>query len=437
METNVQKLPRGLTPRWSTKGISAGMAGMLMMQFTFYATDVVGLDMGIVGVLLLASKLLDAVIGLLVGFGVDKMNSRMGKGRPFDLFLIPMWLCTVLLFSTPNFGMTGKIIYVFAFYSLANAVFTTLMGGGESAYLGRAVPDDVGRAKVTSVSGVLVMLACTVGSVILPQLMDTWGTRPGGWTWISLVYAVPMALLGMVRFLTIKEKPIAEGSPDSQRIGVKEGLSLIFRNKYVFVLAPAALLCTLAQTISTTVGTYYFKYIIGDLGLMSTIGMLGLISPLVMLLFPVAIKTIGGMNFVRIGLVLAMVGNLIKLIDLTSLPLLIISQLLASTGLSTLVMMQGYFILQSIDYGEKKFGKRVEGLSSAVNGLYSKLGAGLASVLLGAVMSIVGYVNLAPSQSDSAMTAIVAMYSWVPAILCALMLITIHFYDLEKKPRTK
>jgi len=429
---NNEKLPFSFIPLWASKSISVGMSGLLMMQFTFYATDVVGLDTGLVGALLLLVKLLDAAIGLVVGFLVDKTHTRLGKGRPYELFLIPMWACIVLLFSTPDFGMAGKIIYVFAFYSLGNGVFATLLGGGEVAYLGRAVQSDHQRAKVTSVSGVLVMLICTIGSVILPQLMATWGTQTGGWQKIALAYALPMCVIGMLRFINIKEKPTRSTSANNQGMRVKEGLSLIFRNKYVFVLAPAALLCNLTQTTSTIVATYYFTYIIKDLGLMSYVSMIGLITPLVLLLFPVAIRTIGGMNFVRIGLILGVVGNLLKLIDLTNVPLLVISQLLANTGLSTLTMMQGYFVLQSIDYGERKFGKRVEGLSSAVNGLYAKVGAGLASVMIGGLMSLAGYVNLDSRQPAAALNTIIALYSWIPAVLCVLMLITVHFYDLEK-----
>jgi len=429
---NNEKLPFGFIPLWASKSISVGMSGLLMMQFTFYATDVVGLDTGLVGALLLLVKLLDAAIGLVVGFLVDKTHTRLGKGRPYELFLIPMWACIVLLFSTPDFGMAGKIIYVFAFYSLGNGVFATLLGGGEVAYLGRAVQSDHQRAKVTSVSGVLVMLICTIGSVILPQLMATWGTQTGGWQKIALAYALPMCVIGMLRVINIKEKPTRSTSANNQGMRVKEGLSLIFWNKYVFVLAPAALLCNLTQTTSTIVATYYFTYIIKDLGLMSYVSMIGLITPLVLLLFPVAIRTIGGMNFVRIGLILGVVGNLLKLIDLTNVPLLVISQLLANTGLSTLTMMQGYFVLQSIDYGERKFGKRVEGLSSAVNGLYAKVGAGLASVMIGGLMSLAGYVNLDSRQPAAALNTIIALYSWIPAVLCVLMLITVHFYDLEK-----
>ncbi len=150
-----------------------------------------------------------------------------------------------------------------------------------------------------------------------------------------------------------------------------------------------------------------------------------------------AIRTIGGMNFVRIGLIISIVGNLLKLIDLTNLPLLVVSQLMSTSGLSFFLMMQGYFMLQTIDYGEEKFGKRVEGLSSAVNGLYAKIGAGLASVLVGGLMGAAGYINHASVQSGTANDTIVALYSWIPAVLSVLILVTVHFYDLEKKLQKK
>jgi len=80
------KLSFGFIPLWASKSISAGMSGMLMMQFTFYATDVVGLDTGMVGVLLLLVKLLEAAIGLVVGFMVDKTNTRLGKADRMNSF---------------------------------------------------------------------------------------------------------------------------------------------------------------------------------------------------------------------------------------------------------------------------------------------------------------------------------------------------------------
>ena len=422
-------------PLWASKSVSVAMGGMLIIQFTYYATEYVGLSPAIVGIILLLSRLLDAVAGIAVGFLVDRTNTRFGKGRAYDLLLIPMWVSMVFLFSAPDFGMTGKVIYLWALFTLTSTVFMSLLGGGEAAYLSRAVHDNMQRAKVTSITGVLVMLLCSIGGALLPQLMATLGMQTGGWQKIALIYAVPMSLIGMIRFLAIKEKPFAYESSvtDNQKIGLKEGAKLVLRNRYIFILAFAGLFCNLTVTLVTTIATYYFTYIIGNLGLMSFISMIGLLTPLLFLIFPIAVRSIGGMNFIRIGLVLAALGNLIKLIDITNIPLLVTGQLLANGGTSALLMMQGYFILQIIDYGERKTGKRIDGLSSAVCALHGKIGAGLASVLIGIVLGAAGYMSLVHEQSERVMNVIVSLYTWIPAVLCVLILITINFYDLEKK----
>ena len=403
------------------------------MYFTFYATEIVGLDIGVVGILIAATKVLEAAFSLMVGFIVDKTNTRFGKGRPYSLFLLPMWLSVIFLFSTPDLSMTGRTIYVFALYCLVNAVFNTLLVGGESAYMSRAITEYRHRAQVTSVSAVLVMLICATGGILMPQLMATWGTQPGGWGKIAIVYGLPMCAVGMLRFFFIKEKD--DGTTVNSTIKIKTNLRNVMRNKYIFILAPATALCLLVQTISSIVGTYYFTYIIGDLALMSYAGMIGLASPLLLLLFPAATRTIGGMNFIRIGLALAVIGSLIKLINPSNLALVITSQLLGNLGLTSLLMMGGYFALQCIDYGEQKTGSRAEGLTSAVSGLFGRVAAGLASVLVGTAMGVAGYVNNAAQQIPQAENMIIALYSWIPAVLCAIILVILHFYDLDCKLR--
>lgn len=49
--------------------------------------------------------------------------------------------------------------------------------------------------------------------------------------------------------------------------------------------------------IETLVGTYYFTYIMGNLALLGMVGLLGLISPIILLLFPIALKRIGSVEY--------------------------------------------------------------------------------------------------------------------------------------------
>ena len=72
------------------------------------------------------------------------------------------------------------------------------------------------------------------------------------------------------------------------------------------------------------------------------------------------------MQFVRIGLVMAIAGNVMKIFAPTNLVVLTIGNLLAGVGASTLTMICGYFIIQYMDHIEWQSRKRVEGMANAI-----------------------------------------------------------------------
>ena len=64
---------------------------------------------------------------------------------------------------------------------------------------------------------------------------------------------------------------------------------------------------------------------------------------------------------------------------------------------------------------------------------YEKLMWGFSYVLLGAILSIGGYVGTAASQSASAITAIRTSYIYVPIILTVIQIIVLFFYHLDEE----
>jgi len=428
-----KKMPLWYTPAWASRSISVAISVILMMQVTYYSTEVLGLGSGVVGVILLVSKLFDGITDLLVGFAIDRTDTKLGKARPYELFIIPLWILIILLFSTPNFGETGKIIYVFIMYTLIFSVCSTFLMASETVYLGRAVQDGTTRGKLLSISGVLTMLFSAAVSIMLPSLMATLGTQPGGWTKISLILGIPMMLMGIIRFVTIKEKRTIDTETKEEKISIKKGISILKQNKYIFILSLIILGANLVQNIVSVAGTYYFTYVIGNLSLLGVVGLVGLAAPFVLLLFPVAIRTIGAVGFVRIGLILATIANILRFIFPTNLPVVYLTVMISGIGASTITMMNSYFILQCIDYGEQKTGIRVEGLPTSVTNFAAKIGQGIAAVSVGFVMALGGYIGSQAEQSASAIFSIRSLYSLIPAVICMLMLIALHFYDIEKK----
>ena len=68
---------------------------------------------------------------------------------------------------------------------------------------------------------------------------------------------------------TIKETS-TRGIAASTTINLKEGVYLLFHNKYVLIYALALLLTNIATNFGSAT-TYYFKYIVQNLGLMSLV----------------------------------------------------------------------------------------------------------------------------------------------------------------------
>lgn len=425
-------LPRAFALRFSTRGISLAVDVIVMMQLTFYATDVVGLPAGLVGSLFLAAKVFDGVTDLAVGFVIDRTSTRWGKARPYELFIIPAWVLTVAIFSTPEMSTFWQATYLFVLYALIQSVCHTFLNGSEGMYLKRSLRGEVRYAKVLSRQGVFVIAVAAVASVALPQLMATWGTEPGGWTKIALVYGVPMVVLGLVRFFTVKELPEDDVDAETEeQVKVKDALKALVQNKFVFVLAGIVLLANVIINMNTIVGAYYFKYIFGDLGLLSVVALAGIIMPVTYLLFPLAVRTIGAINFLRTGLVLAMVGfGLIALFP-TSLVAVVVGQLLGSFT-SIVTILVGFFVIQTMAYGEWKTGRRIDAVTNSVTNFTSKIGSGLASAGVGILMGAVGYDGLAAAQTPQAESAIVGLYSLVPLALTAGMLALTFLYRLDR-----
>lgn len=223
---SVKKKNRWYPWAWSTRGFALGVNSLLLMQVTFYATEYLKLAPALVGMLLLVTKLFDGVTDLVAEFIIDKTNSRWGKARPYELFLIPTWILTILLFSSPmGLGTTGRAAYLFVLFLLINAVCVTFLSSSESVYLARSTKDEGLRAKALTAAGIMATLFPTVVSIILPILMATWGTQPGGWTKIMLVFGVPFTIVGMIRFLCIKEIEVGNQSEKEKMPIAQEKLS--------------------------------------------------------------------------------------------------------------------------------------------------------------------------------------------------------------------
>ena len=101
---------------FSLNNCATNIAMFLMMQYSYYTQNVLGLAAAIIGIIVTATRIFDAVTDPLVGFLVDRTNGRFGKFRPYMLVgNIIIWAS--LIFNTPTtWSIQQKYLYTTLFY---------------------------------------------------------------------------------------------------------------------------------------------------------------------------------------------------------------------------------------------------------------------------------------------------------------------------------
>ncbi len=429
-------LPKYFKWAWTSRGLSLALNVILIMQLTYYCTDMLGMAPTLIGSLLLASKLLDGVTDLVVGFVIDKTNTKLGKARPYEICIVFVWLFTILMFSTPNIGTVGQSVFIFIMYALINSICATFLNGGDAVYLARSVRSESNRVSVMSFNGGIIMLCSIVFSIVLPQLIAGVGATKAGWTVIAASIGIPMAVIGILRMVFVKEVVHTDTSKAGQKeetVPLKTGLGCIIKNKYIWILAGMTFVVQLSTNIGSAVNTYYFKYIMGNIGLATLVSMSSMITPIVMLVFPVLTRKFGTVTILKAGAILGVVGYGIRIIGGTNLVTLTVGSLIGGVAILPITMMISIYLIDTMDYGEWKTGVRVEGMLGSVNSFSSKLGSGIASGMVGLIMGLAGYDGTLAVQSASANASIIALFNYVPMVLMVVLLLLAIAYKLDKE----
>lgn len=95
----------------------------------YFYTNVIGVSAGVVGTILLVSRVFDGVSDLLIAQLMDKINSRHGKARAWILWMAaPYAVSATALFAVPSHaGKMVQAIYIFVTYNLCTTVVYTAL----------------------------------------------------------------------------------------------------------------------------------------------------------------------------------------------------------------------------------------------------------------------------------------------------------------------
>jgi Na+/melibiose symporter-like transporter len=443
-----EKLPIWFTAAWSSRSVALSLNMGLVAYSSLYFTDVLGLNPAVIGFVLMISKFMDAFTDIIIGYVVDRTKTKLGKARPYEISIALLWLFIYMMYATPEMGTIATYAWVFITYTLQSAVFITILYGTDPVYLVRSVRTENNRVKVTAATGVYNLLFGTIVGIILPQIMKNVGVDRHSWAMAALCLAVPCGTIGLLRFFLIPELSDAELAGENvteniviektaienkPKLSLKKALGVLKRNKYIWMYAIMYLCYHMANGVSGGAQTYYLKYIIGDLGVGTWLnaGMM-IILPLLMFA-PKIMEKLGTGKTLRSGLVLMLVGPIIRMAGGTNLATLIIGYIFFVAGSVPIAFMLNIYLFECMDYGELKTGTRVEGMMGSITSFMAKVASAVSGWFVGVMLSLTGYVGTAAAISSSAETGIKLLFNVIPIVIVVIALVISFRYDIEKK----
>lgn len=406
---------------------------MISLYLLFFYTNIMHLNSAAISVMFLVTKLFDGVTDLIVGFLIDKTHTKWGKSRPWILFgAIPFAVTAVLAFSVPNISQTGMLIYAYITYMLLSLAYT-IVNIPMASILSALSEDPAERTNLATCRVFFSYIGSTVVSAFGLTLVDKFGNgnQALGFRLVMMLFGIIGCLIFFFCFFNTKERV----QEQAEKVSIIENLLCLIHNKPWKIFALNIIWFFGGYVIQASAVIYYFTYVVGNESLVQIVATITTLVPVAAnLCVPFLVKKILKKNLMQIGSVIHIAGLVIIFFGGTSTPILICGSLIAAAGYGLRGSMHFAIQPDPVDYGEWKSGVNTAGTLSAVNGFIGKVGMAVASSAGAALLAVGGFNSeaAAAAQTSSALTAITAMYIWVPVIFNVCSLITMHFYDLDK-----
>lgn len=373
---------------------------------------------------------------LIVGTCMEKMHSKYGKARPWLLWwCVPFAVSLVLMFSAPDFGMAGKIVYAFLTYNLAVTITYTAINlpFGSLAALMTKNQTERGYLNISKMvfafGGGMVVNAATL------PLVKMFGNDSAAWMKTFMIYGVVAIILFLIVFFTTKEAVTEEAEKNEivENVKISDTLKSLLKNKYWLIMLAIFFLNSVVNAF-IGVNVYYSQYIMNDDSLVGNLSIFQNIASFVA--FAVCTLIIGKVGKQKIaigGVAISFFGYLMVLINPTSYIVLYTTAVIKGVGNASLSGVMYGMLADTVEYNDWKSGIRAEGLVFSANSIGQKVGSGIGSAVLGWVLAAFGYVSSSATQPLSAITGIRVIFLYVPIVVFAIMFIILLFYNLDKE----
>ncbi|HNW50940.1 MAG TPA: MFS transporter [Prolixibacteraceae bacterium] len=429
-------------------GFGDAASSMFWKIFSFYLaifyTDVFGISAVAAGTMLLVTRIWDTAIDPIMGVVGDRTNTRWGKFRPYLLWVaVPFGIMGVLLFTTPDFGTTGKLVYAYITYTLMMMAYTAI-NVPYASLLGVMTSNTNDRTTLASYRMIFAFGGSLLVVAIYQPLVDLF--KKG--VEVTTAYQLTMVVVGIVAvlffFLTFSWTKERIKPPKSQQNSLKDDFNNLLKNVPWFILLGAGVMTLIFNSVRDGVAIYYFKYYIVDDTAVSLSKMTFTFSTLYFLLGqafnmvgvamakPISAKLGKRRTFMFAMVAAAVLSTMFYFCTRDNVVFLYILQAFTSFCAGMIFPLLWSMYADTADYSEWKTGRRATGLVFSASSMSQKLGWTLGGSLTLWLLGFFGFqANV--DQTPETIEGIKYMLSFIPAIGALVSGIFMYFYKLDEK----
>ena len=383
--------------KWYNKlGYGSGdLAGNMVYAFLssfvmLYLTNTVGLNPGIIGTLIMVSKLFDGVSDIFFGTMIDKTKSKLGKARPWMLYAyIGCAVTLVANFAIPaSLGRTAQYAWFFIAYTMLNAVFFTANNIAYASLVTFCTRNSKERVEMGSFRFIFAFSTSLIIQSVTVQFVRALGNGASAWKTVAIIYAVIGLIVNTISVFSIKELPeeeLAKDKDQEEKYSLIEAAKLLVSNKYYLMIC-GTYVCQQIYTAMLNMGIYYMIYILKNEDLYSVFSWA--------INIPVIIAGYMG-----------------------SVPLMIVFTAVAALGMAPWQGDMGAVVASCSEYTWLTKGKHIDGTMYSCTSFGTKIGGGIGVALCGWLLDISGFVKTSAVQPTSCINMLHVMYLWIPMLL--------------------
>lgn len=418
--------------KWYNKlGYGSGdLAGNVVYAFLssfvmLYLTNTVGLNPGIIGTLIMVSKLFDGVSDIFFGTMIDKTKSKLGKARPWMLYAyIGCAVTLVANFAIPaSLGRTAQYAWFFIAYTMLNAVFFTANNIAYASLVTFCTRNSKERVEMGSFRFIFAFSTSLIIQSVTVQFVRALGNGASAWKTVAIIYAVIGLIVNTISVFSIKELPeeeLAKDKDQEEKYSLIEAAKLLVSNKYYLMIC-GTYVCQQIYTAMLNMGIYYMIYILKNEDLYSVFSWAINIPVIIaMCITPMLVERMKGLYRMNLaGYILGTAGRVGVIIAgyMGSVPLMIAFTAVAALGMAPWQGDMGAVVASCSEYTWLTKGKHIDGTMYSCTSFGTKIGGGIGVALCGWLLDISGFVKTSAVQPTSCINMLHVMYLWIPMLL--------------------